>query len=40
MGILARIRAVMSAQGVPGPNANACGVVDLKGVARRIIESM
>jgi hypothetical protein len=39
-GILARIRAVMSAQGVPGPNANGCGVVDLKGVARRITESM
>ena len=39
-GILARIRAVMSAQGVPGPNAKGCRVVDLKGVARRTIESM
>ena len=38
--MLARIRAVMSAHGVPGPNAKGCVVVDLKGVAKSTIESM
>jgi hypothetical protein len=37
-GIIARIRAVVSAQGVPGANVKGCGVVDSKGVARRTIE--